>query len=66
MSSDLTSYKWHQLLPLLRETEIFVVYLEAIYHSLPIGSGGGRPQNLGGNLRGKLIFWGGKIEFLKR
>jgi hypothetical protein len=31
-------------------------------------SGGARPQNLGGHLRGKLIFWGGggKIEFLKR
>jgi hypothetical protein len=25
-----------------------------------------RRQNLGGHLRGKLIFWGGKIEFLKR
>jgi hypothetical protein len=32
-----------------------------------IRSGGARPQNLGGHLRGKLIFWGGgKIEFLKR
>ena len=31
-----------------------------------VASGGARPQNLGGHLRGKLIFWGGKIEFLKR
>ena len=29
-------------------------------------SGAARPQNLGGHLRGKLMFWGGKIEFLKR
>jgi hypothetical protein len=33
-------------------------------------SGGARPQNFwgggGGHLRGKLIFGGGKIEFLKR
>jgi hypothetical protein len=29
-------------------------------------SGGARSRNLGGHLRGKLIFWGGKIEFLKR
>jgi hypothetical protein len=29
-------------------------------------SGSARPQNLGGYLRGKLIFWEGKIEFLKR
>ena len=29
-------------------------------------SGGARPQNLRGHLRGKLIFWRGKIEFLKR
>jgi hypothetical protein len=29
-------------------------------------SGAARPQNLGGHLRRKLIFWGGKIEFLKR
>jgi hypothetical protein len=31
-----------------------------------IFSGGARLQNLGGHLRGKLIFWGGKIEVLKR
>jgi hypothetical protein len=34
--------------------------------STPGTSGGARSRNLGGHLRGKLIFWGGKIEFLKR
>ena len=33
-------------------------------HSL--SSGGARSRNLGGHLGGKLIFGGGKIEFLKR
>jgi hypothetical protein len=37
-----------------------------LFQQLVTGSGGARPQNLGGHLRGKLIFWGGKIEFLKR
>jgi hypothetical protein len=34
--------------------------------SLKMASGGARSRNLGGQLGGKLIFWGGKIEFLKR
>jgi hypothetical protein len=34
--------------------------------TLFVHSGGARPQNLGEHLRGKHIFWGGKIEFLKR
>ena len=36
------------------------------YSTLHFPSGGARSRNLGGHLRGKLIFWGGKIEFLKR
>jgi hypothetical protein len=35
-----------------------------IKRSVP--SGGARSRNLGGHFGGKLIFWGGKIEFLKR
>ena len=39
-----------------------------VCRNLQFSSGGARPQNLGGggHLRGKLIFSGGKIEFLKR
>ena len=35
-------------------------------HLEDLSSGGARSRNLGGHLGGKLIFWGGKIEFLKR
>jgi hypothetical protein len=29
-------------------------------------AGGARPQNLGGHLRGKLVFWGGQDRIFKK